>query len=108
MKKLIALIEFFLFYLKEVILSNIRVAHDVLTPTLYMNPKFLRIDIEHDMTDWQLTVLANLITMTPGTLSIDIAEDRKSLFIHAMFIENDEDLKKEVNENYVRRIINVF
>ena len=110
MKRLIASIDFLLFYLKEVILANIRVARDVLTPTSHMNmnPKLVNIEIEQDLTDWQLTILANLITMTPGTLSIDISEDRKSIFIHAMFIESSEALQKEINENYVRRIINVF
>ena len=108
MKRFIAFIEFILFYLKEVVLANIRVAADVLTPKFQMNPKLVHIDIEYDLTDRQLTILANLITMTPGTLSIDIAEDRKSLFIHAMYIKSDEALKKEVNENYVRRILRVF
>jgi len=108
MKKIFASIEFLLFYIKEVVLSNIRVAYDVLTPTHHMNPKLLHIDIERDLTDTQITILANLITMTPGTLSIDVAEDRKSLFIHAMFIDGDAELEKEINQNYVRRILNVF
>lgn len=108
MKKLIAAIEFFIFYLKEVILANIRVAHDVMTPTMHMNPQLVHIPIERELTDWQLTILANLITMTPGTLSIDIAEDKKSLFIHAMFYESETVLRREVNGNYVRRILNVF
>lgn len=85
-----------------------QVAYDVLTPTLYMNPQLLHVAIESELTDLQLTILANLITMTPGTLSIDIAEDRKSLFVHAMFIESEEALQREVNDNYVRRILNVF
>lgn len=108
MKRFIAFAEFFLFYLKEVILANIKIAYDVLTPRLRTNPKLLHIDIDYDLTDWQLTILANLITMTPGTLSIDIAEDRKSLFIHAMYVESDEALKKTVNQGYARRVLNVF
>ena len=108
MKRFFALIEFALFYLKEIILSNGRVAHDVLTPNLHMTPKLVHIRVEQELTDWQCTILANLITMTPGTLSIDIADDHKTLFIHSMFNDCEESLTKEINENYVRRIKNVF
>ena len=107
MKRVGRIIEFILFYIKEVTLSNVRVAYGVCVPSA-MNPKLVMIGLDHDMTDWQLTLLANLITMTPGTLSIDISADRRSLFIHAMFIDSPEQLQKDVNEQYARRIRNVF
>ena len=108
MRRVWRIIEFILFYLKEVTLSNIRVAYGVCVPSA-MNPKLVMVALDHhDMTDWQLTLLANLITMTPGTLSINISADRRSLFIHAMFIDSPEQLQKDVNEQYARRIRNVF
>lgn len=108
MKRLFATIEFLLFYIKEVVLSNFRVAHDVLTPTLHAHPRLVEIPLSPEMTDVQLTVLANLITMTPGTLSIDVSEDRSNLLIHAMYSTDIEALRRDIKENYERRVLNVF
>ncbi len=108
MKRILAFLELSLFYGKEIILSNFRIAHDVLTPTLHMNPKMVEIELEPDLTDIQLTALANLITMTPGTLSIDITQDRKKLLIHAMYVDDAETLENVIKDDYERRISNVF
>lgn len=108
MKRIFAAIEFLIFYLKEVFVSNMKVAHDVLTPTLHMNPALVHVPLEQPLSDVQLTALANLITMTPGTLSVDVAEDRKSLFIHAMYFEGEAALKEEVEDKYIKRILNVL
>ena len=101
-------IRFLLFYLMEILLSNFRVAYDVITPSHYMSPGFIAIPLE-DLTDLQLMILTNMITMTPGTLSLDVSSDRKTLYIHAMYI--DEDIKKFKNElvrNYIMKIKEVF
>ena len=48
-------------------------------------------------------VLANLITMTPGTLSLDVSPDRKTLYVHAMYINDPEALRCDIKENLERR-----
>lgn len=101
------LIAFLAFYLWEVVLSNLRVAHDVLTPTHHMKPGFLAIPLG-DLTDHQVLVLANLITMTPGTLSLDISSDRSTLYLHAMYVDDPEELRRQIVEVYQRKIVQVF
>ncbi len=101
------LVNFALFYLKEILLSNLRVAHDVLTPKHHMKPGFVAIPLE-PMTDLQLLILTNLITMTPGTLSMDVSSDRKTLYIHAMYIDDLEDFKSGFSEDYIKKIKEVF
>ncbi len=97
---------FLLFYIKEVVLSNLRVAHDVLTPTHYMQPGFLAIPLD-DLSERQILVLANLITMTPGTLSMDISSDRNTLYLHAMYIDDPETVRQDVAV-YQRKIKEIF
>ena len=101
------LIEFALFYLMEVIMSNLRVAHDVITPTFYMKPEFIELDVE-GMTDQQILFAANLITMTPGTLSLDICEETKRLKIHSMYADDTDAAICELETKILRRIRNVF
>jgi len=106
--KLLRFLAFLPFYLKEVVLSNLRVAYDVLTPTHHMKPAIIALPIS-DLSDRQLMFLANLITMTPGTLSIDIADDRHTLFIHTMYLDSDpETYKANLKADYEKRIRNAF
>jgi multicomponent Na+:H+ antiporter subunit E len=101
-------VSFFFFYLKEVVLSNFRVAHDVLTPRHRMKPGIIAVDIE-GLTDWQIFFMSNLITMTPGTLGLTVSEDRKKLFIHAMYIDGSaEELAESLRRDYGRRVKSVF
>lgn len=102
-----ALLEFGVFYLKEVVLSNLRVARDVISPKPDIRPGFLELDVR-GMTDRQLLVTANLISMTPGTLSIDVDADRERLLVHGMYV--DDPLKEAgwLEEAYLRRVRHVF
>lgn len=108
MSRLLAFIAFLLFYLVEVIQSNLRVAHDVLTPRHRMKPGILAVDVS-DMTNRQLLFMANFITMTPGTLGLDVSDSHDKLYIHAMYIDGEmETMARELEEDYGRRVKRVF
>ncbi len=102
------LLEFLLFYSREVVMSNFRVAWDVLTPPLYADPDFIELALDPNLTDVQIMMVANLITMTPGTLSIDVSPDRKTLLIHAMYADDRENLVASLKNDFERRVRNVF
>lgn len=97
-----------LFYLKELAVASAKVAYDVLTPTEHIHPGVLAYPVA-DKTDWEITLLANFITLTPGSLSIDISEDRTVLYIHEIFIDGgDLDKKKqEIQEGFEKRILKI-
>ncbi len=108
MKRVVAFIFFLLFYIKEVVKANVRVAHDVMTPRHHMTPAILSISVE-GMSDRQLLFMANLITMTPGTLGLSFTDDYKRLYIHAMYIDEDlQALASELENNYGKRVRDVF
>lgn len=96
--------EFVLFFLKELWVSNIRVAGEILTPTHYMRPGIiaLPLDVTHDV---QITLLASLINLTPGTLSLEVSEDRKYLYVHAMYVPDPEREKQHLKQGLERRIL---
>lgn len=103
-KKIPRVIGFILFFIKELAKANLIVAYDILTPTDYMRPGIIELELDAK-TDTEITVLANLITLTPGTLSIDLSEDRTKLYIHAMYIEDVEKTKKELKEDFEKRLL---
>lgn len=81
--------------------SNWTITKSVLNPNFNFDPPgILAVDIELKSNMGILT-LVNLITMTPGTLSLDISEDRSKLYIHAMHVKDrasfEADIKKLEN-----------
>ncbi len=96
----------FLFFIRELILSSVRVAADVLTPKPNLHPAIIAVPLDCTE-DLQITLLANLISLTPGTLSLDVSEDKKTLYVHAMYASDPEALKREIKENFERRILEV-
>lgn len=83
-----ALLTFPFFYLKEIILGAASVAWDVLTPTSRVNPVLIQVPLTLDSPRQRL-LLANLVTMTPGTLSVDEIDDGKTLLVHSLYGGND-------------------
>ncbi|MGJ8676301.1 MAG: Na+/H+ antiporter subunit E [Akkermansiaceae bacterium] len=104
---MIAAINLSLFYIKEVVMSNVRVAYEVLTPAVHMNPALITVNIS-GLTDRQIIATSNLITMTPGTLSLGITEDLQQLTIHSMYVDDPSEAALDIENNYIRRIRDVF
>ncbi len=100
-------VAFVLYYLWELACSNFTVALDILTPTHRMRPGIIAIPLDAK-TDFEITLLANLITMTPGTLSLDVSEDRKTLYVHAMYITNPEEIRQSIKSQMERRVLEVL
>jgi multicomponent Na+:H+ antiporter subunit E len=105
-RKIFLLIKFLLFYIKEVIKTNIIVAFEVLTPTHYMKPAFVDIDVS-GLSDRQLLIFCNLSTMTPGSIVVDVAEDKSTVTIHILYFEDERSIR-EIEENYLNRVKELF
>lgn len=83
-----ALAQLIAVFLKELTLANMLVAHDLLTPRSKLRPGIIKIPLDAK-TDQEITVLANLLTLTPGTTSIDVSEDRSHLYLHVMYLDRE-------------------
>ncbi len=101
--------RFVLFYLWQMILANVRVAYDIVTPKHYMHPGVISVPLDAQ-TDAEITLLANLITLTPGTLSLDLSADRRVLYVHAMYIDNGDvnEARRQIKEGLERRVLEVL
>jgi multicomponent Na+:H+ antiporter subunit E len=85
-------VRFIGYFIVELVKSNLRVAHDVLTRTHYMRPAVIAFPLDA-RSDGEITILANLISLTPGTLSLDVSTDRKVLYIHVMYLDDEAEVK---------------
>ena len=94
-RRLPKLVMFLLGFLKAMVLSNLRVAYDVVTPTHLMRPAIIRMPLDA-CTPGEITLLANLISLTPGTLSLDVSDQGDALFIHVMYLDDEAETLAEL------------
>ncbi|MCF7863396.1 MAG: Na+/H+ antiporter subunit E [Kiritimatiellales bacterium] len=106
-QKSMQFVGFSLFFAKELIVSSAKVALDVVKPLPLMRPGVIGIPLDAE-TDLEITLLANLISLTPGTLSLDVSPDRKTLYIHAMYVVDPDDLRREIKDGMERRLLELL
>ena len=94
------------FFIRETVMSNFRVAYDVLTPGFLTKPAIVAIPLDVT-TDAEILVLASFITLTPGTLTLDISEDRKTMFVHEMYVpgKNPDAVRKNIKNGFEKKIL---
>lgn len=107
-RKLPKLLEFIGFIIKELVVSSLRVAYDVLTRTSHLNPAIIAIPLDAE-SDREIVTLAVLITLTPGTLSLHVSEDRRTLYVHEMYITGGdvEEARRKIKDGYERRVLDL-
>ncbi|HSM22535.1 MAG TPA: Na+/H+ antiporter subunit E [Rubrivivax sp.] len=93
--------------IKDVILANLRVARAILGSPARLRPGFIRVPLDLQ-SDVGITVLAQTITLTPGTVSADITPDRRTLIVHYLDEGDPEALIAEIKRRYERPIMEMF
>lgn len=106
-KKVPAFIGFILFFLKELFKANLQVAYDVITPKHKMEPGIVAFPLSA-RTDLEISLLSNIIGLTPGTLGIDVSDDKKVLYIHAMYIRNKEQFIQGVKDGFEKKLLQIL
>ncbi|MGB0572266.1 MAG: Na+/H+ antiporter subunit E [Alphaproteobacteria bacterium] len=98
--RILRLIALFVY---ELALSGYRVARDTLSPRMDFRPAIIAFPLELE-SPVGIMLLANLITLTPGTLSVDVSTDRSTLYIHAMDVDDPDELRADIRNGFERRI----
>ena len=102
-------LELIWMFVRELMLSALRVGVLVLRPDMraQLSPEIIAYPL-HLKSDAEITLLANLITLTPGTLSVDVSEDRKTLFIHALRVTDRQALIDEIRDGFEKAVGRAF
>lgn len=95
-----------LVFLWEIVLANLRVTYHVLAPLERMRPGIVGVPLDIE-SDAAITMLANAITLTPGTLSLDVSSDRRTLYVHGMRVGDPVSFRQEIKsvlEKHVKEV----
>lgn len=106
-RKMPVTIMFVFYFIKELVIANLKVAFDIVTPKDYMKPGIIAFPLDVK-TDMEITLFANLLTLTPGTLSLDVSSDKKTLYVHALYVKDADSFRKDLKEGIEKRLLEVL
>jgi len=101
------LVTFTLFFIRALTVANLRMAWYTVGPQSSMHPGIVAVPVRR-MSEIEITTLANLITLTPGTLTVDVSPDQRTLFVHVMDARDPEHVRLEIREGFERRVIDLL
>ena len=104
--RLWAALKLLLLFIKELAMSNFDMLKVVLSPKLDIQPIIFALptELEHD---WEITLLSMLITLTPGTVVLNVSEDQKTLYIHAIDSDDVDESIRSIKDTFEKAILEV-
>ncbi|MCP8897054.1 Na+/H+ antiporter subunit E [Shinella daejeonensis] len=96
-----------LLFFRELALSAWKVAILVASPRMELKPGIFAFPLTVDR-DFEITLLANLITLTPGTLSVDVSADRRVLYVHALDCSDPAAARRDIANGFEKKILEAF
>ena len=106
-RRTFAALAFLLFLLGAIIKSSLQVAAVILSPRLQLDQTIVAIPLTAS-SDFEIATLATAITLTPGTLSVDVgqaADGKRVLYVHNLLTGDTEAMKREIKDQFERRIL---
>ena len=91
-------------FVYELFVSSLRVVWVVVTPSHLSRPGIIAMPLEAKG-DGEIVLTASLISLTPGSLSLDVSPNRQILYVHAMFVDDPESVRRQLKQGLERRVI---
>ncbi|WP_439859204.1 Na+/H+ antiporter subunit E [Pseudomonas sp. MBLB4136] len=107
LQKPLKLCFFLLRVLGDIVVANLQVAKLILGPTARLRPAFVEIPVRLE-DELALTMLASVISLTPGTVSADLSDDRRTLLVHSLDVADEAAMVREIKARYEAPLLEVF
>lgn len=92
-------------FLWELMVSSLQVVREVFRPRIRVEPAILRYPLQVE-SDLQILMLSSLISLTPGTLSLEVSPDRQILYIHVLSVDGDgTELVRSIHQRLERAVL---
>ena len=95
------------FFVWELMRANIRLALDVATPSYQIKPGLVAIPLDATR-DAEVLLLAMLINLTPGSVTLDVSDDRSVMYVHVMYMKSPEAARAEIKQGFERRVMQLL
>jgi multicomponent Na+:H+ antiporter subunit E len=105
--KLGTFLGLFAFLMYELVLANIRLAVDMVRTKSTIRPGVIRLPLDVE-SDGEILLLSALINLTPGSVALDVSEDRRTMYVHVMHLETPDQSRQDIKTGFERRVRNLF
>ena len=93
--------------LSDILLASVEVARQVVGPVRSLHPDFLEVPLDIDDA-FVATVLGSIVSLTPGTVSVDIDHARRVLLVHALHVEDASAAVARIKSRYEAPLRRIF
>lgn len=97
------ILELVFFFLGDLVRANFRMAAIILSPRMKLRPAVVAVPLIL-RSETAIILLTNMITLTPGTLSLDISTDRRMIYIHTVYLDDPRQFSQQLIEGYENRL----
>ena len=95
------------YFFRELVKANLRLALDVSTPRFHMRPGIIAVPLDATK-DGQILLLSMLINTTPGSVALDVSSDKKTLYVHVMYMDSPDAAREDIKQGFERRVLGVL
>jgi multicomponent Na+:H+ antiporter subunit E len=95
------------YFFWELMKANLRLALDVAAPKFHIRPGIIAVPLDATQ-DGQILLLSMLINTTPGSVALDVSPDRKTLYVHVMYMDTPDAARQDIKQGFERRVLGVL
>jgi multicomponent Na+:H+ antiporter subunit E len=108
LRKVFCFTRLVVLFFRDLVRANLEVSFDVLTRQSRLRPGIIAVPLDVK-TDAEITALASLLTLTPGTTALDVSPDRSTMYVHFMYLDEDgpEAARRKIKEGLERHLLEV-
>lgn len=101
------IILFMLYFFYDMLRANIEVTREIITPKLHIKPGIVAYPLDLE-TDFEITMFTNMIALTPGTMVVSISEDRKTAYIHSLYLQDKEKFVERMKNGLEKNLLEIL
>ena len=105
--RILRMIAFIFYYLKEIVVSSLYIAWDIMTPKNFWRPGIVEVPICLKK-EISILVLFDLISMTPGSLVLDYSPEKKKFYVHILYLRDKNEFIRKTKQELERKIQLIF
>lgn len=91
----------------DIVRSNLELAARIIGPESALRPRYLWVPVALE-SPAGIAILCSIVTLTPGTVSVDVSPDRRRLLVHAFDVESERDLAESIKTRYEQVLMEIF
>lgn len=106
-QKVVQVVRFVTISLWEIFTASLALAWLIVQPKLQVRPAIVAVPLDAK-TDVEIATMSSLLTLSPGTMTLDVSTDRETLYVHTIDLDDVDEFRREIKSGLERRVLEVM